>query len=120
MVTPNRKKDADPPLYPPTGKEQFKELFGQLLAGLSQEFGAKDTLPKDDPAYLAKYSNNAALCAQYLANQKSCPCPRCKLSMFETAISEYVCTQTVAAALTGDTSKLQGILDLIAAQKEGK
>ncbi len=115
-----KKKDADPPLYPPpgAGKGQiFNALFGNLLQGLSAEFGPKDTLPKDDPAYLAKYAKSAEMCARQLASQKECPCPRCKLSMFETAISKYACEQTVAAAITGDTSKLQAILDLIEGRK---
>lgn len=105
----------------PAGRADFQAQVQLLLQGLIEAGLPKGTLPKDDPAYLAKYADSAAKCADQLRSLKACPCPRCKLSMFETAVSEYVCAETVRAAVTGDTSKLQQFLDLIAAQKaEGK
>lgn len=106
----------------PEGKPNMTSFLGKLLAEAAKNPPSgepKETLPKDDPQFIQKYVNVAVYCEQELPLRQACPCPRCKLALFEVQVTQFVCRETVAAAYTGDTSKLQAILDCVEKLKAG-
>lgn len=70
-------------------------------------------LPKDDPGFIAQPLSIVDRCKKQLAVMEKCTCPRCKLALFPVRIQEFAEAETIAAAYTGDTSKLQALCDLI-------
>lgn len=96
------------------------DALKKVTDGLRDANVSKDTQPKDDPQWVAKYAIALNQIQQCIVIARNCPCPRCNLDLFEFQISEFVCRQTVEAAYTGDTSKLQAVLDLITKMKAAK
>jgi hypothetical protein len=110
MVAP---KSPSPNGQPTT----FGDLVNQTLSQVAAVNQPKHTQPKDDPAFIERYSKTARQVQQEAVIANNCPCPSCKLALYELTIEQFACTETVKAAFTGDTSKLQAVCDLIAKMK---
>lgn len=113
-----------PPHDPDASKvKAFAEYLGQTFGTAPPQPATPADAPKAVPApkdsaqFIATFASSALTSSRARAALQACGCVQCRLAVFEAVVSEYVCGQVVAAAHTGDTSKLQAIADLIAAQK---
>lgn len=84
-------------------RSAFEKLMG-LLGG-----PAPATEPKDSPGFMAGCAAVAKTAADAAARSQKCQCARCKLTIHAEAVSAFMWTETLRAAVTGDTSKLAAV-----------
>lgn len=75
--------------------------------------------PADDPVLIAGLSRAYQLGADALARKLNCGCARCKLLEYDTKVSTFMVRETLRAAFTGDTSKLEALAKLVDEMKTG-
>lgn len=111
MVTPNQTPPAEAPGAP------------DLLKALGLDAPPPRHPPtvemRDDPRTVATYARCAQAAADSISQKTNCGCPICKLTIFEARAAAFMQQETIRAAFTGDTSRLEAVVRLIDELKGG-
>lgn len=110
--------DPAPRPDPNAPSELFAEVLGKLFGTPAPKPAKHVTPPKDSPEFIQSFADKAARMARGAKDAAACGCVQCALCLFYLKVEEFVCSETVAAAHTGDTSKLQALVDLIEQQRK--
>lgn len=97
----------------PQPPKTINEILDQLPTDPPAPAAHPDTDPRQSPKFLLGCAQTADILADELARNANCPCRLCKLSLFYTRVAAFMARETLQAAITGDTAKLQAVVDVV-------